>query len=179
MDSCSVCSPQTLCVSVLKPLGFVSLKLHYTPKHTHRIQGCQCRNCQCFLCEPGSGLSFSHCIKRWRNNHVLTAKMQFLAYQDLTAVLSHVHLSGSSHWLQHSEPYSFQFVCFFPLLSLLFCRSLFFSSGQAGGCSDRYFSHSSNYSFCSDSASHTLWFIFTRWLQGIMDVLVPTVCVRI
>ncbi len=65
-------------MSVLNPLGFVSLKLHYTPKHRHRIQGCPRRNSQCFLCKPGSGLSFSHCIKRWRNNHVLTAKCNAL-----------------------------------------------------------------------------------------------------
>lgn len=167
-------------MSVLKPLGFASLKLHYTPKHRHRIQGCPRRNSQCFLCKPGSGLSFSHCIKRWRNNHVMTAKMQCLTYQDLTAVLSHVHLIGSSRWLQHSEPYSFQLVCFFPLPSLFLPVDLSFSAvGKKVGVLTGTFPHSSIYSFCSDGASHTLWFIFTSSFQGIMEVLVPTVCAHI
>ncbi len=54
--------------------------------------------------------------------------MQCLAYQDLTAVLSHVHLISSSRWLQHSEPYSFQIPklpVFFPFpLSLFLSISL-------------------------------------------------------
>lgn len=71
----------------------------------------------------------------------------------------------------------FSLFVFFPHFSLsFFCRSLFFSSGQAGERSDRCFSPT-NYSFCSDSASHTLWLVFTRCLQGIMEVLVSTVCV--
>lgn len=31
-------------IAALKPLGLVSLKLHYTPKHTRRIHGSPRRN---------------------------------------------------------------------------------------------------------------------------------------
>ncbi len=168
-------------MSVLNPLGFVSLKLHYTPKHRHRIQGCPRRNSQCFLCKPGSGLSFSHCIKRWRNNHVLTAKCNALLIR--TWQLS-CHTCIWSAPVADSNTLTFlsqlpKLPVFSPSLYLSFCRSLFLSSGQAGGRSDKYFSPSSIYSFCSDGASHTLWFIFTSSLQGIMEVLVLTVCAHI
>lgn len=62
---------------------------------------------------------------------------------------------------------------FSPSLSL----SLSLNSVQAGGRSDSTFPHSSNYSFCSDGTSHTFWFVFTRRLQGIMEMFVSTACV--
>ncbi len=164
-------------MSVLNPLGFVSLKLHYTPKQTSNT-GVPTQKFSVFSVQARVWVVVFTLYQTLKKQSCFDCQMQCLAYQDLTAVLSHVHLISSSRWLQHSEHYSFQIFCFCPLPSLSVDLS-FSAVGKQVGVQTSTFPHSSIYSFCSDGASHTLWFIFTSSLQGIMEVLVLTVCAHI